>query len=196
MSFGRTPQRCMRSPAMMKNGMARSGNESIPPNMSVGSTAIGTVPDRTMKLRPARPRQKAIGTPSVIVSANTTMSSVISTGSQLAARATGIGLVEAEQPGDDHDRHQQRADRQGEVEPEDRHAQRQRVLVALGRKDLEPGYGEHDQEQEREQFGDDPEGPLSARPQPAAGARGDVALGARATRRGPHRLGRRPGGPA
>src|SRR6266481_789403 len=174
MSFGRTPHRCIRSPAMMKNGMARSGNESIPPNMSVGSTAIGTVPDRTMKVRPARPRQKAIGTPSV--SANTTMSSVISTGSQLPARAIRTGPVEAEQPGDDHDRHQQRADRQGEVEPEDRHAQRQRVLVALGRKDLKPGYGEDDQEQEREQFGDDPEGPLSARPQPAADARGDVAL--------------------
>src|SRR2546430_1034469 len=110
MSFGRTPQRCMRSPAMMKNGMARSGNESIPPNMSVGSTAIGTVPDRTMKLRPARPRQKAIGTPSVIVSANTTMSSVISTGSQLPARAIRTGPVEAEQPGDDHDRHQQRSE--------------------------------------------------------------------------------------
>src|SRR6266704_272448 len=109
-------------------------------------------------------------------SATPTMSSVISTGAQLAACAIRTSLVEAAQPGDDHDRHQQRADRQGEVEPEDRHAQRQRVLVALGRKDLEPGYGEHDQEQEREQFGDDPEGPLSARPQPAAGARGDVAL--------------------
>src|SRR5256884_9499559 len=123
---------------MMKNGTARSGNEAIPPNMSVGSTAIGTVPDRTMKLRPARPRQKAIGTPSVIVSANTTMSSVISTGSQLPARAIRTGPVEAEQPGDDHDRHQQRAHGQGEEQPQDRHPQRQPVLLALGLTDLKP----------------------------------------------------------
>src|SRR5499426_636738 len=143
MSFGRTPQRCMRSPAMMKNGMASSGNESIPPNMSVGSTAIGTVPDRTMKLRPASPRQKAMGTPSVIVSANTTMSSAISTRSQLHAGPIRGGPVQPEQPGHDDEHHEQGADGKGEVEPEDRHAQRQRVLVALSGKHLKAGHGQH-----------------------------------------------------
>src|SRR6058998_3412035 len=176
MSFGRTPQRCIKSPAMMKNGMARRGNESIPPNMSVGSTAIGTVPDSTMKVRPASPRQKAMGTPSVIVSANTTMSSAISTRSQLHAGSIRGGPVEPEQPGHDDERHQQRADGHGEVEPEDRHAQRQRVLVALRGKHLQPGDGDDDQEQKREQLGHDPNRPLTTRPQPARGAGGDVAL--------------------
>ena len=57
---------------MMKNGMASSGKESMPPNISVGSTAMGTVPDSTMKARPPSPRQNAMGTPSVMVSAKTT----------------------------------------------------------------------------------------------------------------------------
>ena len=64
---------------MMKNGMASNGNESIPPNMSVGRTAIGIVPDSTMNVRPPSPRQNAMGTPSVIVKAKTAMRRAIST---------------------------------------------------------------------------------------------------------------------
>src|SRR2546425_4453683 len=156
MSFGRTPQRCIRSPAMMKNGMARSGKESIPPNIRVGSTAMGTVPDSTMKLRPPSPRQNAMGTPSVIVSANTTIRSAISTRSELphghswlgAGASIVDGALEAEQPRHDHERHQQRAHGKGEVEPEDRHAERQRLLVALRGEHLKPGHHEHEQEEQ------------------------------------------------
>ncbi len=42
------PQRPMRSPAMMKNGIASSGNESIAPNMMVGTTLRLACPDTTM----------------------------------------------------------------------------------------------------------------------------------------------------
>src|SRR5713226_3186006 len=111
---------------MMKNGMASNGKESIPLNMSVGSTAIGTVPDSTMKVRPPSPRQNAMGTPSVMVSANTTMRRAISTRSRRSTgRSLGSAAVEAEQPRHDHEGHEQRADGKGQVEPEDGHAERQ-----------------------------------------------------------------------
>src|SRR2546426_431507 len=83
MRLGRMPQRCMTSPAMTKNGMASSGNESIPENISVGSTAIGTTPDSQMKASPPSPRQNATGTPSTMVTAKTATSTRISMGSQI-----------------------------------------------------------------------------------------------------------------
>src|SRR4029453_5190101 len=129
-SLGSTPLRCMRSPAMMKNGMASSGKESMPPNISVGRTAIGTEPDSTINARPPSPRQKAMGTPSVMVSAKTTMRSAISTPSQLhRGRALASGAVEAEQARYDDQHHEQGAHGQGQVKPENRHPQGQRVLI-------------------------------------------------------------------
>src|SRR5882672_2089009 len=151
-SLGKTPHRCMRSPAMMKNGMASNGNESMPPNMSVGRTAIGIVPDSTMNVRPPSPRQNAMGTPSVIVKAKTAMRRAISTRSGLRARRSRRDAPpEAEQPRHDHQGHEQRADGKRQVEPEDGHAERQRVLIELGRQHLEPGHGQHEKKHQREQ---------------------------------------------
>src|SRR5205814_1614843 len=125
MSLGRMPQRCMTSPAMTKNGMASSGNESIPENISVGSTAIGTTPDSQMNASPPSPRQNATGTPSTMVTAKTATSARISTGSQiLDGQVAALRLDQAEAPSDDDQRHQHGADGNSEVEPEDRHVQR------------------------------------------------------------------------
>src|SRR5204862_411511 len=105
MSLGRMPQRCMTSPAMTKNGMASSGNESIPENISVGSTAIGTTPDSQMKASPPSPRQNATGTPSTMVTAKTATSTRISMGSQIFDRqVAALGFDQAEAPSDDDQR--------------------------------------------------------------------------------------------
>src|SRR6267142_3488535 len=102
MRLGRMPQRCMTSPAMTKNGMASSGNESIPENISVGSTAIGTTPDSQMNASPPSPRQNATGTPSTIVTANTATSARISMGSEVFdGQVAALGLDHAEAPSDD-----------------------------------------------------------------------------------------------
>src|SRR5438034_8808303 len=107
MRLGRMPQRCMTSPAMTKNGMASSGNESIPENISVGSTAIGTTPDSQMKASPPSPRQNATGTPSTMVTAKTATSTRISMGSQIFDRqVAALGFDQAEAPSDDDQRHQ------------------------------------------------------------------------------------------
>src|SRR5438874_7782990 len=127
MSLGRMPQRCMTSPAMTKNGMASSGNESIPENISVGSTAIGTTPDNKMNASPPSPRQKATGTPSTIVTAKTATSTRISMGPQIFdGQVAAPSLDQAEAPSDDDQRHQHGAPGDGEGEPEDRHVQRGR----------------------------------------------------------------------
>src|SRR5262245_50688962 len=144
----------MRSPAMMKNGMASSGKESMPPNISVGSTAMGTVPDSTMNARPPSPRQKAMGTPSVMVSAKTMTRSQISTPLELRPGwSLGRRPVETEQARHDDQHHERGAHGQGQIEPEDRHAQRQRVLVTLGGEHLQAGHQDDEQEEEREQLG-------------------------------------------
>ena len=91
MSLGSTPQRCITSPAITKKGMARSGNESMPENIRVGRTAMGTTPDSTMNARPPSPRQKAIGTPRNMVSANTATSTPMSIGDQISAAGGVVG---------------------------------------------------------------------------------------------------------
>src|SRR5438093_7556927 len=151
MRLGRMPQRCMTSPAMTKNGMASSGNESIPENISVGSTAIGTTPDSQMKASPPSPRQNATGTPSTMVTAKTATSTRISMGSQIFDRqVAALGFDQAEAPSDDDQRHQHGADGNGEVEPEDRHVQRGRELVPLVRQRLEARPREGQEEEQRE----------------------------------------------
>src|SRR5438067_12735028 len=111
------PQRCMTSPAMTKNGMASSGNESIPENISVGSTAIGTTPDSQMNASPPSPRQNATGTPSTMVTAKTETSTRLSTGSQVFdGEVAGLGLDHAEAPSDDDHRQLHGPDGNGEVE--------------------------------------------------------------------------------
>src|SRR5213593_1963116 len=139
MRLGRMPQRCMTSPAMTKNGMASSGNESIPENISVGSTAMGTTPDSQMNASPPSPRQNATGTPSTIVTAKTATSARISMGSQVLDRqqVAALGLDQAEAPADDDQHHQYGADGNGQVEPEDRDVQRGRELVPLIRQRLD-----------------------------------------------------------
>src|SRR5262245_46455632 len=176
MSLGSTPQRCIRSPAMMKNGMASRGNESMPPNMRVGSTAMGTAPERTMKARPPRPRQKAMGTPRIKVSVKTTIRRVMSTSRFRPGRPLGHRARQTEEPGDDHERQQERAHGKGEVEPEDRHPERQRVLLELRGKDLESGHRQHEEEEDREEVGAQARDPLAAWAQPAGGPRSDVTV--------------------
>src|SRR5690242_7230435 len=171
------PQRCITSPAMTKNGMASSGNESIPENISVGSTAIGTTPDSQMNASPPSPRQNATGTPSTIVTANTATSARISMGSQIFDRqVAALGLDQAEAPSDDDQRHQHGADRNGEVEPEDRHVQRGRELVPLVRQRLEARPRERYEKQQREPVRDERGGSADRRTEPIAdAARGHVA---------------------
>src|SRR5256885_15236825 len=89
MRLGRMPQRCMTSPAMTKNGMASSGNESIPENIRVGSTAIGTTPDSQMNATPPSPRQNATGRPGTIVTANTATGARVSRGLEVVGRPGG-----------------------------------------------------------------------------------------------------------
>ena len=69
----------------------------MPANIRVGSTAMGTTPDNTMKARPPRPRQKAIGTPRNMVSANTATSTPISIADQISA-AGGVGGAGSSKP--------------------------------------------------------------------------------------------------
>src|SRR6266403_755595 len=141
MRLGRMPQRCMTSPAMTKNGMASSGNESIPENISVGSTAIGTTPDSQMNASP----------PSTMVTAKTATSARISTGSQIFdGQVAALRLDQADAPSDDDQRHQHGADGNGEVEPEDRHVQRGRELVPLVRERLDARPCERQEEEQRE----------------------------------------------
>ena len=71
---GKTPLRLIRSPAMMKKGMAIRGKESMPPNINVGRTFKGMDSVTKINATPARPRQKATGTPSKIVTTKTTHS--------------------------------------------------------------------------------------------------------------------------
>src|SRR5881628_824372 len=171
MSLGRMPQRCMTSPAMTKNGMASSGNESIPENISVGSTAIGTTPDSQMNASPPSPRQNATGTPSTIVTANTATSARISMGSEVFDRQVPArGLDQAEAPSDDDERHQHGADGNGKVEPEDRHVQRGRELVPLVRQRLDARPRERQQEEQREGVRDEGGGPADRGTEPIADA--------------------------
>src|SRR5207237_2279332 len=176
MSLGRMPQRCMTSPAMTKNGMASRGNESIPENISVGSTAIGTTPDSQMNARPPSPRQNATGTPSTIVTANTATSTRISMGSQIFdGQVAALGLDQAEEPSDDDERHQHGADGNGEVEPEDRHVQRGRELVPLVGQRLQARPRERQQEEQRQPVRDERGGPADRGTEPITdAARGHV----------------------
>src|SRR5438876_6762872 len=156
MRLGRMPQRCMTSPAMTKNGMASSGNESIPENISVGSTAIGTTPDSQMNASPPSPRQNATGTPSTIVTAKTATSTRISIGSQIFdGQVAALGLDQTEAPSDDDQGHQHGADGNGEVEPEDRHVQRGRELVPLVRPRLEARPREGQEQEQGQPVGEE-----------------------------------------
>src|SRR5882724_1553226 len=173
MSLGRMPQRCMTSPAMTKNGTASSGNESIPENMSVGSTAMGTTPDSQMKASPPRPRQNATGTPSTMVTANTATTARISTRLEVFHRQiAGLGLDEAEAAPDDDQGHQQGAHRDGEIEPEDRDAQRGGVLVPLVGQRLEARPGQRQEEEQRQAVGGEGRDPAHRRTEPVAEATG------------------------
>src|SRR5256885_10200823 len=169
MRLGRIPQRCMTSPAMTKNGMASSGNESIPENISVGSTAIGTTPDSETNASPPSPRQNATGTPSTMVTAKTATSTRISTGSQVFdGQVAALGLDQAEAPSDDDQRHQHGTDGNGEVEPEDRHVQRGRELVPLVRQRLEARPRERQEEEQRQPAGAEGVAPADRAAEPLA----------------------------
>src|SRR2546428_4620311 len=176
MSLGRMPQRCMTSPAMTKNGMASSGNESIPENISVGSTEIGTTPDSQMNASPPSPRQNATGTPSTMVTAKTATSTRISMCSQVFdGQVAALALDQAQAPSDDDQRHQHGADGNGEIEPEDRHVQRGRELVPLVRQRLEARPRERQQEEQREGVRDEGGDLADRRTEPIADAtRGHV----------------------
>src|SRR5882724_8231042 len=168
-SFGSTPQRCITSPAITKKGMARSGNESMPANIRVGSTAMGTTPDSTMKASPPSPRQRAIGTPRNMVSANTATSTPISIASDLGGRlGRGQRLVIAEQLGHDDQGHEARPDRDGKIEPENRDVDRGQILIQLTRERLQAGPGEREQEHQRQEVGDDGDHPPAEGPEPAS----------------------------
>jgi hypothetical protein len=57
------PPEFIRLPAMMKNGMARRGKESVPPTIRWSTTRWGWTPSAITYIREAPAREMATGTP-------------------------------------------------------------------------------------------------------------------------------------